>query len=348
MGKTILNYRFARDVVKEAYNLVVSERKGEQLGLYCDLPVLNIAMGKFFRFANVNLWAGLSGHGKSYFLNQLNRAFVSNVNIGFKRRVIIIQFCFEMSATDEILRACAADLGISYSYLLSSQYDKDTKNYNTLSDEYLIKVKTALDYYSTKNIIFVDNPGNVHLIYNTVEDIYNKAKAKFPNEDIALIVNIDHTLLIEKLDESDLLELMLNTGKLSIVLRKNFKAMINLIGQLNNNIEDVRRLTNPALHYPQKSDIYAQGQIYNACDNVFVIHQPQLLKLETYGTKKYPTKDLIHLSKLKSRHGKVGNIWLKDDLINGRIIPFDLSKSDSNELENEQDDNSLTFLPKLK
>lgn len=346
MGKTILSYKLANKVSDEAYKLVVDEKSGEQLGLYCNLDVLNVAMGKFFRFANVNLWAGLSGHGKSYLLNQLNKAFLSNINTGFKKKVIIIQFCFEMSAIDELLRACAGDLGLSYSYLLSSQYDKENKAYNTLSDEELNKVKSFLDYYSSKRIVFVENSGNIHLIYNTVEEIYNKIKEKNNINDYAFIVNIDHTLLIEKLDEGDLLELMLNTGKLAIVLRKQFKAMVNLIGQLNNNIEDVRRLTNPALHYPQKSDIYAQGQIYNACDNVFVIHQPQLLKLETYGLKKYVTKDLIHLSKLKSRHGKVGNIWLKDDLSHGRIIPFDV-KQTSNEPQNELNDNSLTFLPKM-
>ena len=132
---------------------------------------------------------------------------------------------------------------------------------------------------------------------------------------------------------------MANVGKISIRMRKDFGSMVNLLGQLNNNIEDVRRITTKTLHYPQKSDIYAQGQLYNACDNVFVIHQPQLLKITSYGSNNYPTKDLIHLIKLKARHGKVGSIWLKNDLSKGRIVEIGTNKE-----ENSEEDNNLQHI----
>ena len=344
-NSSYLKFSYAGEIADDALAVVAKERSGEQLGLYTDLELLNRSMGKYFRFNTVNLWAGLSGHGKSYMLNQLNRSFLDlNLNGGFGFKVVVLQFCFEMSAVNEILRACAADLGMSYSTLLSSQYDKESKGYNTLSDEDFARVTNFLNHYKSKNIIFIENSGNVGMIYNTVKHIVTGMKGKNPAINFKFVVNIDHTLLIDKLGERDLLELMLNTGKLAIQLRKHFECMVNLVGQLNNNIESVPRITNKALHYPQKSDIYAQGQIYNACDNVYVIHQPQLLKIAEYGMLKYPTKDLIHLSKLKSRHGIVGNIWLKDNLSEGKIISADLSNSEKTDDKDEQ----LAHLPVIK
>lgn len=324
-NKQILPYKTPKTAVQEAYNQILAERTGEQYGLYCEFHALNVSMGKYFRFNSVNLWAGLSGHGKSYLLNKLNKDFLEikkgqlNGNINFIP--IILHFCFEMSAYNEILRAIAGDMGVSYNYLLSSQYDKDSQSYNMLSDEDMIKVKEYLSYYQNKNILFFEVSGNVKEIYETTHYIISeyKSKEKERNVTYKFIVNIDHTLLIENFDEKTNLDLMANVGKIAIKIRKEFDAMINLLGQLNNNIEDIRRLTTPALHYPQKSDIYAQGQLYNACDNVFVIHQPELLKITTYGNNHLPTKSLVHLIKLKSRHGNVGSVWFINNLDKGRF-----------------------------
>lgn len=323
--------------VKLALEEIERERKGEQYGLFCDFKDLNIAMGKYFRFNNVNLFAGLSGHGKSYLVNTLNKSFLNykkggiNENINFVP--IILQFCFEMSAYNEILRSVASDMGVSYGYLLSSKYNKDTQDYNVLSDFELIRVKKYLEYYKKQSILFFENSGNTKQIYNTVKHYVNYYSNLSKQNGIVykFIINIDHTLLIDTMGNQAAIELMADVGKLAITLRKDFLAMVNLIGQLNNQIEDVRRIITPALHYPTKSDIYAQGQLYNACDSVFTIHQPQLLKILEYGRYKKPTKDLIHLLKLKSRHGDVGSIWLKNNLSNGKIQEYKEPKTEENE-----------------
>lgn len=334
MNKIILNHTTPKQAVDIALEHIQAERTGEQYGLLTRFNSLNIAMGKYLRFNNVNLWAGLSGHGKSYLLNTLNTDFLDygeggiNEHIGFIP--IILNFCFEMSAYNEILRSVAGDMGVSYGYLLSSQYNKETKEYNTITDAEIIKIKEYLKYYSNKSMLFFETPGNIRIIYNTVEyyvESYNKIKRQ-DGKPYKIIVNIDHTLLIDTLDEDSALELMANVGKTAIVLRKEFGAMVNLVGQLNNNIEDVRRITNRNLHYPIKSDIYAQGQLYNACDSVFVTHQPQLLKITEYGSQKKETKDLIHLIRLKARHGNTGNIWLRNNLKNGKIE--EMPKPDKN------------------
>jgi len=323
----ILKHITPGKAAQTALDIVQQEREEGQLGLLTQFNSLNVSMGKYFRFNIVNLLAGLSGHAKSYLLNILTNNFLDYKKDGLNHSItyipIVLHFCFEMSAYNEILRKVAGDLGISYGYLLSSQYDKDSKSYNKLTDDELDKVKACLDHYKNDSILFFENSGNVKLIYNTVEHYYNYYN-NLPNAISGkvvykFIVNIDHTLLIETLDERSTLDLMANVGKIAISIRKRFGAMVNLLGQLNNNIEDPKRITNPALHYPMKSDIYAQGQLYNACDNVFTTHQPRLLQISLYGAQKLPTKGLIHLLKLKARHGSVGSIWLMNDLNEGRI-----------------------------
>lgn len=338
-NKTHLKPLTVNQAVKRAEQEILDERTDEQLGLYCFSKDTNIAMGKYFRFNNVNLMAGLSGHGKSYLLNQLTDDFLDigegGINAGIDFIPIIAHFCFEMSAYNEVLRSIAKDMGVSYGYLLSSEYNKETGKYNKITDEELKRVREYLEYYKRKNILFFETPSNIKVIYNTIEHLANHYEREGQKRGIKykLVVNIDHSLLIDTLDEKSTLELMANVGKYAILIRKDFSSMVNLLGQLNNNIEDVRRLTNPALQYPQKSDIYAQSQLYNACDSVFVIHQPQLLKITQYGTLKLSTKGLMHFIKLKSRHGNVGSIWFKNDLSKGRII--DLPKNTTTEIEDK-------------
>lgn len=312
-----------------ALEIIEEERSGKQLGLKTRFSSLNIALRKYFRFNTVNLFAGLSGHGKSYFLNELNEDFLDYGEGGINQYIdfipIIFQFCFEMSAYNEILRTCAADLGFNYNYLLSSQWDKENKEYNKLTDEELQQVKNFMQYYQNKSILFFETSANLNIIYNTVNYYYThyqKLHKQKGGKPYKFIVNIDHTLLIEKLNEKDTLDLMSKTGAVAIKIRKSFGAMVNLIGQLNNNIESTERILKPQMHFPMKSDIYAQGQLYNACDSVFVIHQPSMLGIKQYGTQKWDSRGLIHFLVLKARHGSIGSIKFLNALSKGKIIEY--------------------------
>lgn len=337
MGELIrLKHTTPQEAVARAKKEVEAEREGKQLGLITRFPDLNIAMRKYFRFNTVNLWSGLSGSGKSYFVGLLNEDFLDYKKGGINEHIdfipIVLHFCFEMSSYNEVLRAIANDLGISYNYLLSSQYNKETKTYNRITDEEFIKIQVALNRYSNKSIIFYETAGNMIHIYNTVLHVYNNYKKS--NKPHKLIVNIDHTLLIETIGKQEALTLMADVGKYSIKIRKDFGAMVNLVGQFNNNIEDTKRLTTPALHYPQKSDIYAQGQLFNACDSVFTWHQPSLLKIKEYGRTKRPSDGLMHLQVLKARHGSIGSVWFLNQLSKGKIIAYPTADSSAIDDEN--------------
>jgi hypothetical protein len=77
------------------------------------------------------------------------------------------------------------------------------------------------------------------------------------------------------------------------------------------------------------SDIYWGSQINWVCDNVWIIpYQPALLNIDRYGTDTHeinelvpndgrpgiPTQNLVVGSCVKSRKGRVGDLYLINDL----------------------------------
>lgn len=340
-------------VLKSTMEMIRAEATGRQLGLKSRFGRLNVANGKYFRFRQVYFIGGLSGHGKSTLLNHTIQDFV-NPHLNYGKCVydyIICHHCFEMPPENEELRKISSRLKVSYNYLLSSEYDSATGAYNTLDETYINKVENMLSEDFDKPIYYFDNPCEVNKleininaaiidykqklfndperlerIYTRYEE-YSGHTLKRPTrwEDVIapkVVCSVDHTLLFEQAkDEATLLESMRNLGKVSVKLKKKGYMFIH-IGQLNNNIERVDRIRTPELHYPVKSDFYAQGEIFNACDGVYSIHQPELLGIVHYGKRAYPTHLLVHLQIIKNRFGNVGSIWLKNDLGHGQLISF--------------------------
>lgn len=306
--------------IEEAKNAIERERSGKQLGLYCRFSGLNRGMLKYWRFGQVTLLAGMSSGGKSTLLNILEDDFTNKeMNGNFDGKVIVIAYKYEMSSSDEVLRNVSGKLETSYSNLLSAEYLKDDAEgkpiYNNISDSEFEKISVKLDSLKGRQIFYIEHAGNLAQLYET----YLHLKAKYPG--YKFVISIDHALLSKKLDERSDMELMQNTGMTAIRLRKD-GCMVIIIGQLNGNIEDNTRRENPMLHYPIKTDVHNGNQVFWACDNVMLFHRPELLKIEKYGKEKRDAKKLIHIAFIKSRFGKIGNIWLQENFAKGRIDEF--------------------------
>lgn len=340
-------------VAANTIEMIRAEATGHQLGLKSRFGSLNVANGKYFRFRQVYFIAGLSGHGKSTLLNHTIQDF-TNTHLNFGKCVydyIICHHCFEMPPENEELRKVSSRLKVSYNYLLSSEYDRERNAYNTLDEDYIKKVENVLSQDFDKPIYYFDEPSilsrvilninaaiddykqklfkdkeRLELVYSRYE-AYLGRKLKRPEtwEEVMkpkVVCTMDHTLLLEQdKTESNILETMRNLGKTAIYLKKK-GCMCIFIGQFNNNIERIDRIRTPELQYPVKSDFYAQGEIFNACDGVYSIHQPELLGITTYGKKAYPTRLLVHIQVIKNRFGNVGSIWLKNDLAHGQLINY--------------------------
>lgn len=310
-----LNYKTHKDALEEAKEVVNLERTGKQLGLATRFNQLNIATGKYFRFGYIYFFAGLSGHGKSTIVKLIESDFLNKeINGECVHKFIILKFCFEMRASDEIIREVSSVTGKSYNYIISSERENDS--YNNVTDAEFTTMFNEYEQHTNEHIIYIEEPGNVVQIYETIKyfyDVYNPKGVK-------LVITLDHTLLVNRLNETNDLELMGNLAKMFIIVKKVFKAMTIIVGQLNNNIEDVKRLKDASLHFPMKSDIYAQAQVYNAVDDAFIIHRPELLNIASYSLAKKSTKGLVHLLKLKGRFGRTGSIWLKEAFAQGTLL----------------------------
>ena len=219
-----------------------------------------------------------------------------------------------MDAADELLRGASNRLGKSYGYLMSSQWDKKLKDYIKLTDIETNSCKEVLESFRNRKEFYIATTGNLKQVYWTVERIQNMY------EDHKLVVSIDHTLLSKKLDERNDMELQAATALLGIDIRTDFNAMFIPLGQLNQNIEAEERILKPAMHYPGKKDIHCGSQLWWACDNVLINHRPINLNIQEYGLDKLSTKHLIHGAVIKSRKGKLGNLWFREDFNHGRIL----------------------------
>jgi len=324
-----------RTAVEQAKREVLIEREGKQLGLKTNWKSLNIAVRKYFRFASVYLLGGLSGSGKSYIANLIiNDFFDKELNKDFTDAFMVLSFSFEMASSDEVLRTASNQVKISYNRFINSEWDKEKKEYVGLSDEEKERSFEALDKIANRPQLFFEHSGTTLEMIQTV-DYYSK---KYP--DTKFVITLDHSLLTRKHNEGSDIELVGSIGKMALFFKKEYKAMVIIINQLNNSIESSERIRLPALHYPIRSDLYLGNFIYFACDLVIIVHQPALLKIKLYGLKKIPTKNLIHLMIQKNRFGQVGSIWLINQLSKGLIVekksieildlPKDVKKDDVN------------------
>lgn len=293
--------------IKQSLEKIKEHMEVLQPGLLCRWDKVNEAMGGSFQFNRIIYICGASGSGKSYVLNMLRQDFASALNENYHRKFKILSFTLEMSAADEIIRQLSGSLKVSYSTLLSA--------YEKITQEYYKEIERTSATIDNDTVYYVEEAGNREQIEKTVEAFNNK----YPEHQ--LIITIDHTLLMEYIDEKSEVELVSRLSRLALKLRKRYGAMIILLGQLNDKIEQADRLQNPQLHYPMKTDIHGAKAVYMAADDVIVIHAPEKLELKVYGSKAFPTKDLVAWHILKSRHaGNVGLIRMKQQFNQGNLI----------------------------
>jgi hypothetical protein len=331
----VLAFKTYDEAIEDAKREIVSERTGEQLGLFTSWDRINRGQGKYFRFNHVTQFAAPTGHGKSYVLNQITDDFLDfddiyypegdpregqlfrkalNGNFQYKESTAVIHFGFEMSASDEIIRSLSRKVARSYNYILSSEFNNTSKSYNVLEDDEFKYITGVLNYIKGRKVYYVEITGDVIQMFKTVQYIYSKMKAEgiaFPK----LIINIDHTFLVQKLQGMNDSDLIQSVALLAIILRKTFGAMVNLAGQCNQNLKSFERMSEPNAHYPNDSDIYFGSQVNWACDNIWIFpYQPALIGIKKYGAEKVDTTNLVVASCTKSRKGRPGSVYLVNKL----------------------------------
>jgi hypothetical protein len=201
----------------------------------------------------------------------------------------------------------SSKLGVSYSTIVSS-YQKITREFYRK-----IKEQTSKQLQNDK-IFYVETTGNKERMKATVAQFHEQ----YPDD--KLIITLDHSLLVEYLDEKSEVELVSEVAKMALFFKKEYGAMVIMLGQLNDKIEQPERINNPLFHFPKKTDLHGSKAIYMITDTLMVIMRPEANGIEYYGKRKWPTEDLIAIHVIKSRlNGTEGVIRLKQDFAHGTL-----------------------------
>ena len=251
--------------------------------------------------------AGISGSGKSAIANMIETDLI---DLNPNQDVVVLDFSFEMVSFRSVTRKLSHRLRKTTSELYSSVYD--------LEDDILEAVRQEANKISKYQIYYVDTPGTVEDIENTI-DYFHDTIAK----DKWLIVILDHALLVEGDSERGTI---VDLQKMFIRKKKLSNTSIIQLSQMNRNIEQPDRINNPAMHYPLRSDLAASDALFHASDYVIAINRPELLNLVSYGVQRLPVKNKVYLHFLKVRDaGEPCILVFDNELKYGNLVEVDIT-----------------------
>ena len=255
---------------------------------------------------------GISGSGKSSFVNSLETdLFDCNPHQDF----VILSFSFEMLSSRQVGRKLSYRLSKSTSELYSASNKDD--NY-TVSDDEFDKVSKAAEEIKKYPIYYVEFPGTVDEIKSTIIKFATlpEIKGKW------IVIILDHTLLTRTNGSENERITLVNLQKMFMEIKKYGRNTIIEITQLNRELEDKDRLTNPNLHFPMRRDIQSSDAIFQSADYVIVLHRPEVLGLIAYGINNLPVKNMIYMHFLKVREGEPKILSFENNLKYNRIDEF--------------------------
>jgi replicative DNA helicase len=283
--------------------------------LISDSDSLNKALNKGFLFGTATLFAGMGGVGKSYFLTQLKNNFL-NLEQNKAKNIHILNFSSSVTPTTDIMRLVANKLKISYNLIHNAHYNRVTKVYEKRNENQIEQIRKTIIEFKTQPIHYFENEISI----KTIEENVITFREHNPNIK-NLVIILDELFSFRKDGERDDFEFANNLGQLINRLKK-LNCLVIATTKLNNNIQSVERIAIPKSQYPIQTDVYNGNYFVWAFNNAFVIHRPELIGIKQYGELKQETADLVHLRKIKTNEGTIGDVWLKNVLYNGHFEPL--------------------------
>ena len=118
---------------------------------------------------------------------------------------------------------------------------------------------------------------------------------------------------------------MFNTQKATANIQKKdvsfLQAGIHTDVQLvKAKMDKTERITNPASHYPMRSDLSTSDFIYQSSDYIIILHRPELLGITEYGPFRQPVKDVVYLHLIKNREGELKILKFINELKYNNLI----------------------------
>lgn len=253
--------------------------------------------------------AGISGSGKSSFLNSLETDLF---DLNPKEDFIILSFNFEMLSSKQVGRKLSYRLNKTTQQLYSGLTDEK------LSDNDIEQIEKEAVKIKKYPIYYVDLPGNVDEIKSTILEF---SKLDFV-KDKWLIITLDHALLAKSRQGERERETLSNLQYTFMEMKKYNRNTIIQLSQMNREIEGAERLSNPSMHFPSRRDIFGSEALFQASDYVIVMHRPELLQLKSYGVGNWPVANMIYLHFLKNREGELKILSFINNLKFNRIDEY--------------------------
>jgi replicative DNA helicase len=299
-----------------AIEYIKKRQSGEITSLKTSFEKFNKAILNGVDWNRILTIGGLSGGGKSTFLEQLRNDFYALNDEKF----YTLSFEFEMVMQDILAKSASSAIDKSVKEIYSA--------FEPLSDADFLKVERHIKESVSERKFYVDTTGTVSQIVNTILEFVALKNLSETGEGI--VVCIDHVLLTKsKLGEAE--KAVIDNLMQSLVeLKKHFatvgvRSLFLILSQLNRNLEDADRIATPSLHYPNRNDIFAASSVFYCSDYVIVLHRPATLTGigKGYGPPKEKFKnglpirgesgDMVYLHILKERFGKTGIIALEEN-----------------------------------
>jgi replicative DNA helicase len=278
--------------ISQAADEIISYIKNRHLGTVKSLKTKwdkfnNLCMGGIEPNA-IYTFAGISGSGKSSFLNSLETdLFTCNPHEDF----VVLSFNFEMLSSRQVGRKISSRMNKTVQQLYSGLSREG------LSDEDLLRVEKEADKFRKLPIYYVDLPGTVDEIRET---ILGFSKLDFVKNKW-LIIFLDHTLLTKGRQGEKEREILANLQYMFMEIKKFDRNTIIQLSQLNRDIESTERLNNPSMHFPSRKDIFGGESVFQASDYVAVLHRPELLLLKTYGPASWLVANRVYMHFLSKK-----------------------------------------------
>ena len=309
INKPRLQYTSIKKAAFDAVQYIDDRRKGLIKSLRTPWSKYNHVSMDGIEWNTIHTIAGMSGSGKTAIINQLEtELFLLNK----EEKFAVLSFNFEMLARQLVSRKFSSALNTTTRKLHSG-----IEGYK-LSDAAYYKVLSTSKEITQFPIWYVEMPGTVELIKNTIEHFATQEE----NLDRGVVIMLDHTILVRgKANEMErlvLVELMVMAN----ALKKKYKIAFVFLSQLNREIEQADRVTEPSQQFPKKKDLFGGDSVYMFSDLVMVSMNPEQLGLETYGPKAWTTAGALFWHFLKVREGKPCIAKMKNELMYNRVVDF--------------------------
>ena len=262
---------------------------------------------------------GMSGSGKSSIANELETSlFDENPEENFS----VLSFNFEMLAMKQVGRKISSKMQKTVSELYSSTESLTDTDFDVAKE----LVQQDISKY---DIYYVDVPGTVEQVYNTIMRFHEEQQRK-KGDDYGSVIFLDHTLLTKGRNGQQERHLLAELYRMFMYIKKQIKCIVVALSQLNREIERAERLANPMLHYPMKKDIFGSDSVFHGSDNVIISHKPFMLNMQTYGPNNLPILNpmnakqaMIYWHLIKNREGEAGLVLgMLDNLKYNRVDEY--------------------------